>query len=403
MGTWRQALLIAGNDLRRRVRDRSLLIQGILAPIALGLIVGLAFGGGVTFTARIGIADADGTPASTQISDAVVATTTAPGSRANDGGGTAPTLVFEAVPAAEVRRAVADGTVDAAIVLPDGLAQALDTGAPVTFQVIGHPDRVLSSSVAESVAESVAGQIAATRLAVATTVVVAGRSGRTFDRAAIAQAARGVTSRLEIAPRDVRSDFSVISYFAPAMGMLFLFFILGAGARSVVIERREGTLQRIRAAPVSTDAVLVGKTLGVFVLGAVSLGTVWAVTSLVFGVDWGNPLGVAAVLIAVVVSIAGIALLLTGLARTENQADAVTTITALTLTVVGGSFFFGAGGVVAAVKPFTPNGRAMLALTELAAGEARLVDVLPSVLLLLALGLVTGGVGLVALRRKVAQ
>ncbi len=400
--TWRQALLIAGNDLRRRIRDRSLLIQGVIAPIALGLIVGLAFGGGFSFSATIGVADADASSVSQQISRSL--TSGEATSDVGDGSGEASEesgLVFEPVEAAGVRGMVEDGTVDAAIVLPAGLAQAVQDGSPVTLGVIGHPGRTLSSAVAQAVADSVAAQIGATRLAVAASVAAGQQSGQPVDPAQVAQAARGVTSPLQVLPTDVRSTFSVIGYFAPAMAMLFLFFTLGAGARSVISERREGTLQRVRAAPVTADAVLLGKTLAVLVQGLLSVFTVWAVTSLAFSVDWGDPLGVASVLTAVVVSIAGIALLITGLARTENQADALTTIIALALAVVGGSFFFGAAGVVAVLKPFTPNGQAMLALTELSAGEATLLDVLPSVLGLLAVGLVTGAVGLAALRRKV--
>jgi len=400
--TWRQALLIAGNDLRRRIRDRSLLIQGVIAPIALGLIVGLAFGGGFSFSATIGVADADGSSVSRQISQSL--TSAEATSDVGDGSGEASEesgLVFEPVEAAEAREMVEDATVDAAIVLPAGLAQAVQDGSPVTLGVIGHPGRTLSSAVAQAVADSVAAQIGATRLAVAASVAAGQQSGQPVDPAQVAQAARGVTSPLQVLPTDVRSTFSVIGYFAPAMAMLFLFFTLGAGARSVISERREGTLQRVRAAPVTADAVLLGKTLAVLVQGLLSVFTVWAVTSLAFSVDWGDPLGVASVLTAVVVSIAGIALLITGLARTENQADALTTIIALALAVVGGSFFFGAAGVVAVLKPFTPNGQAMLALTELSAGEATLLDVLPSVLGLLAVGLVTGSVGLAALRRKV--
>lgn len=400
--TWRQALLIAGNDLRRRIRDRSLLIQGVIAPIALGVIVGLAFGGGFSFSATIGVADADGSSVSRQISQSLISgsATSDVGNEGADGS-QEPGLVFESVEAANVSALVEDGTVDAAIVLPAGLDQAVQDGSPVTFGVVGHPGRTLSSAVAQAVADSIAAQIGATRLAVAASVAAGQQSGQPVDPAEVAAAADAVTSPVQVAPTDVRSSFSVIGYFAPAMAMLFLFFTLGAGARSVISERREGTLQRVRAAPVTADAVLLGKTLAVLVQGLLSVFTVWAVTSLAFRVDWGDPLGVAAVLSAVVVSIAGIALLITGLARTENQADALTTIIALALAVVGGSFFFGAAGVVAIVKPFTPNGRAMLALTELSAGEATLVDVLPSALGLLAIGLVTGAVGLAALRRKV--
>ena len=49
----------------------------------------------------------------------------------------------------------------------------------------------------------------------------------------------------------------------------------------------------------------------------------------------------------------GVCLCLAGIARTENQADALTTIVALGLAVLGGSFFFGSGGVVSTLKLFT--------------------------------------------------
>ena len=62
-----QALLIGRLDLRRRLRDRSILVQVFLAPIVLALIVGGAFGGGSGgLSATIAIADADATAASAQ-------------------------------------------------------------------------------------------------------------------------------------------------------------------------------------------------------------------------------------------------------------------------------------------------------------------------------------------------
>ena len=135
--------------------------------------------------------------------------------------------------------------------------------------------------------------------------------------------------------------FSVIAYFAPGMAMLFLFFIIGDGARSIVAERKQGTLPRILAAPVSPTSVLLGKTAQVMVVGVLSMTAVWLITWLGFGADWGDPVGVFVVIVAAVTAIAGISLLITGFARTENQADALTTIVALLFAVAGGTFFLG--------------------------------------------------------------
>lgn len=397
--TARAAWLIAANDLRRRVRDRSLLIQGIVAPIALGLIVGISFSGGGSFDSTIGVADDTGSsPVAVAIVQSLVS-----GAATGDPGetGDGADLTFVELDPSDVRSAVSAGDADAALVIK-ATPDASSAGAePVRIDVVGAANSPLSESIATSVADSVAAHL---RTATIATEAVAARQQPTPAETVRLQAeAQRLGSALVVVPADVSSNFSIIGYFAPAMAMLFLFFTIGAGARSVITERREGTLDRIRAAPVGDSSVLIGKTIGVFVLGVLSLATVWAVTAIGFGVDWGDPLGVAAVLLGVVVAIAGISLFVSGIARSENQADALTVIVALALSVLGGSFFFGAGGPVDTMKRFTPNGQALDALTELAAGEAGLADVVPTVVLLLAIGLVTGAVGVATLRQKVAR
>jgi ABC-2 type transport system permease protein len=204
-----------------------------------------------------------------------------------------------------------------------------------------------------------------------------------------------------VAQGQVQGTFSVMAYFAPGMAMLFLFFIIGEGARSIVAERREGTLARILAGPVSPSAVLLGKTVQVLVVGVVSMSAVWLVTWLAFGASWGDPLGVLLVIVAAVTAICGFSLLITGLARTENQADALTTIVALLFAIVGGTFFYGAAGPLTTLQRFTPNGQALAAFVDLSAAQASVVDVLPRILALLGIGVVMGVVGLLTVRTKV--
>jgi ABC-2 type transport system permease protein len=120
-----------------------------------------------------------------------------------------------------------------------------------------------------------------------------------------------------------------------------------------------------------------------------------------FGASWGDPAGVFLVIVAAVTAISGISLLITGLARTEYQADALTTIVALLFAVAGGTFFVGATGVMTTLRNFTPNGQALSAFVDLSAAQASAVDVLPQVAVLLAIGIGCAVIGLVALRNKV--
>ena len=69
---WRLAGVIAAADLRRRIRDRTLIVSGIVGPFVLAVIISLAFSGG-TGDLRIGIQDLDGSRTSTGMVEGFVA------------------------------------------------------------------------------------------------------------------------------------------------------------------------------------------------------------------------------------------------------------------------------------------------------------------------------------------
>ena len=379
---WRHVWLIAANGLRRSVRDRSILIQAIAAPILIALVVGAAFGSGFSLNVTVGIRDADGSDISRQIAQGLTGA-------GGDG------IAFSAVDT-DPEAALDSGAYDAVIVLPRGLSDSVLSGEPAQLDVVGEATDPLAQSVAESVAAGVAANLQTARV----TAVAASAAGVSDPGAAI-QRAVTAPPPLTVEQGEVTGTFSVMAYFAPGVAMLFLFVIIGNGARSIIEGRREGTLPRILAAPVSAGSVLLGKTVGVLIVGVVSMTLVWLVTWLGFGAYWGDPIGVFLVIVSAVVAIAGISLLITGLARTENQADALTTIVALLFAVAGGTFFYGASGVLSNLRLFTPNGQALAAFVNLAAAKADVVEVLPQVLLLTGIGVGCAAIGLLALRKKV--
>ena len=393
MVTMRAALVIAGNDLRRRLRDRSALLMGVVAPVLMAVIIGTALGGGLRFDATVGVVDADGSDLTGQIARGLV----------EDTPDDAP-LRFTPVPDVEVAKEALQGrppegspSLDAVLVLPAGFGASLGGPEPGTLEVIVDADKPISGDVSVGVANGVAAQLDAGRLAILTVAEL--------DPGAVSDAVRAagaVRLPIEIDQQDVAGTYSPVAYFAPSMAILVLVLTMGAGARSIVTERKEGTLDRVRAAPVGDRAVLLGKSLAVFGLGIVSMTTVWAVTSVAFRADWGAPGAVAAVIVAVVFSIAGISLLLCGLARTEQQADGWQSMVAFGLALLGGNFISPGNlpPLLQTVSRFTPNGQALQALFEVGAGGARVGDIVGHLVVLVAVGLVTGGLGLTFLGRR---
>jgi len=381
---WRDTWLIAALGLRRSLRDRSLIIQALVAPIVIALVVGAAFGAGFSLNVTIGIADADRSDVSQQITQGLVGS-------GGDG------IAFSSVEdVADVERSVDSGVYDAVIVMPEGLRDAALAGRPAQIDVVGRATDPLAQSVAESVAAGVAAQLQTARVTAA-----AASSAGVDDVGAAIQQAVTTPPPITVTTGEIEGTFSVMAYFAPGMAMLFLFFIIGNGARSIIAERNQGTLPRILAAPVPPASVLLGKTAGVMIVGIVSMSAVWLITWLGFGAYWGAPLGVFLVIVAAVTAIAGISLLITGLARTEAQADALTTIVALLFAVAGGTFFLGATGVLNTLRLFTPNGLALSAFVDLSAAQAGVLEVMPTILLLVGIGVGTATVGLLALRDRV--
>jgi ABC-type multidrug transport system permease subunit len=130
----------------------------------------------------------------------------------------------------------------------------------------------------------------------------------------------------------------------PSYTVMFAFFLVMTVGWVFVAERRQGTLKRLRAAPVTRGEILVGKLLPCF---ALSLGQgvfLLLAGKLIFGMRWGPddwPLWQQIACLFPVVfctSIAsmGLALLVAAVARSEMQVALYGTVPVLVMALIGG-------------------------------------------------------------------
>ncbi len=110
-----------------------------------------------------------------------------------------------------------------------------------------------------------------------------------------------------------------------------------AGARSW-LERSQGTLPRLLVSPTSSAQVLGGKVLGIFFTGVAQVGILILASSVFFGVKWGDPAGVAVLILAAVFGATGWGMLITALARTPAQVGSIGSALMLIFGILGGSF-----------------------------------------------------------------
>ncbi len=393
----RAALLIAAKDLRQRLRDRSIIMMAVLAPLGLAFIFSLLLRGATSFHADYAVVDLDGGSLATAFTGEVL------GGLRDAGVATIETRATEADARQAVEAANADGwKADAAFVIPAGFSQAIAAGQPTSILILGAKDAGLPTEVARSVATRFADLAATAQLTMLTVADLRGAPPSGAELAAIVAAARQPAIALVDSPAQLR-QLSWTTYFSSAMAILFLFFAVQSGMLSLFEERRQGTLARMLAGPIRPETILAGKALGSFVTGVLSLLVLIVATTLLIGADWGPPAGVALIVVAAVVSAIGISTLVTSFMKTHDGAGAANAAVAMTLGILGGTFSPTAQAPEAmqTLSLVTPHAWFLRGLGEMQGGGT-IADALPAVGVLLAVGLVTGAIGFARARRLVA-
>ncbi len=188
-------------------------------------------------------------------------------------------------------------------------------------------------------------------------------------------------------------------------GMLVFFaFYTGAYAMmSILQEDEEGTLARLFTTPTSRTTILTGKFLAVFLMVIVQSLVLMAAATLVFKIQWGQPLPTALVVIGQVVAAGGLGVLLISFVKSSRQAGPVLGGALTGLGMLGGLFTVAvqmpAGFEM--VNKITPQGWVMQAWrTTLTGGQ--LSDVLLPFAITIVLGVVAFTIGARIFSRRFA-
>ena len=386
----RAAWLICLKDLKARLRDRSAVLIGIVVPLGLAFIFNSIFSGisGASDVISLGVVNADHGAVSQQFTGQVLPAVGRSG-------------LITIHPEATLERAralAANGTLAAVIVIPAGFSARVQANQPASMQVIGNVDAPISTEIARSIAESYAAGLNRVRLSVAT---AAGSTPLPPARiqALAAQAAAAVAP---VAVSDVSAQTKELdqkSFFAAGMAVFFLFFTVQFGVTSLLEERHDGTLARLLAAPISRASILGGKLLTSFLLGVISMTVLVVATTLLFGAAWGNPLGVAVLVVAAILAATGIMALIATLARNAEQAANWQSVVAVILGLLGGTFFpvSQAPGVLSRLTFVAPQAWFLRGLGDLRGGSVSVVWV--PALAMLVFAVVTGALAMMRLRR----
>jgi ABC-type Na+ efflux pump permease subunit len=200
--------------------------------------------------------------------------------------------------------------------------------------------------------------------------------------------------RLAAVPRTLLLDVSTAGRreeapvgFAQAvpgtMVMFTMLVLLTSGAIMLVVERREGLLRRLAAAPISRGEIVLGKWTARMALALVQIAFAMVVGTALFGVNWGDAIGmVAVVLVAWAAFNASLAILVGSVTRTEGQTAGIGVVSTMALAALGGCWWpiEVAPGWMQSLALFLPTGWTMDAMHKLVSFNHPAAAVVPHVL-----------------------
>lgn len=385
------AILIASKDLKQRIRDRSVFLLGIVAPLGLAFIFSLIIPdfSGASFEIDTAVVDLDRSEVSALFTDEVLVPLTDSG-----------LIVLEVLDDAdELRQRVGSGEIRAAWVIPRGFGQAVLEGTEAQIEVVGSVDAPISTEIAGAIARSFAADLSEAQLAAA---VAAGLG--LGDPVAFAAASRAGAEAVVL--EDVSAatkELSGTTFFSAGMAVFFLFFTVQFGVSSLIEERTIGTMPRLLAAPISRMSIVAGKAIASFVVGLGAMIVLATATSVLVGARWGDPVGVGMLMVCGVLAALGIMGLIATFATGPEQAASMQSIVAVVLGLLGGSFFpISQGpGFLANLSLLTPHAWFLRGLGDLAAGGGPL-DIGGPVAALLLFSVLTMGVAAARVGRMVS-
>lgn len=357
----RKAAAIAAVNLRRFFRDRGNLFFSFVFPIAMILVIGLQFGGDAS--PRLGVVDADGALAESLV-DAIA-------------DADADVEVVDVDDAGRAADRVESSDLDAALIFPDGFQEAVEGGAGAEASIL------TGNSVQGQQLQTLVDGELARLLARPTAEAVAVDLGADPDAAAAAADGLGdVIERIEV--RTVTSGDLLFpegtegfDVSAPSMVVLFVFVNGLAGSYALIQTRDLGVSTRMLSTPTSTRSIVAGEGLGRWVIGVVQGSYIVLATLLLFGVRWGDPLGAAAIVVAVAAVSAGAAMVFGTVFSNAEQASGIGVVFSLGLGALGGAMMpielF--SDTLTSIARFTPHYWAIDAFSELIRHDGTIVDI----------------------------
>lgn len=321
---------------------------------------------------------------------------------------------------AQVRNVVGqtNSSVSAGVVIPAGTTDALlkaaqnNTQMSDPVQFVALPATTNSSSaIAQGIVTATFNQLASAQFASTAAVkqvyAVCNQPGNhcapgTVDAATITQivstSSANASQKATVVQASTGQVAKVNSFdqIMPGYAVFFCLFGLNAAAGTILQEKEDGTFRRLLIAPIQKYSLLGGKLLAQFLMTLAQLAILFTIGYFAFHVDLGNIPALILLIIGTSFAATGLGILLVSVVKSRRMLPPVITLTTLITAAIGGAWW------PLWLEPVWMQNIAKIGLTAWAMEGLNntmiygkgFMDVLPSILGLLAYGLICFIIGM---------
>ena len=227
---------------------------------------------------------------------------------------------------------IRDGKGTGLLVVPRGFGQSLGGAGGETSAVELYREATNESVVAplRAVLENLANGYRETKIDSA--LAAAGMSDA--ERGSALAVPFSIEDRLENG-----TGYNVITQIVPGYTVMFVFFVITSMLKRFLGDKEAGMTARLRSTRMSPLSYLLGMWLAFLVVALVQCSALLAFGHFVYGLQVGDPLAVAALVVLLCACGTGIGLALCMIAKSENQGMAFTQLLAMGGAVLGGLWF----------------------------------------------------------------
>lgn len=200
--------------------------------------------------------------------------------------------------------------------------------------------------------------------------------------------------------RENASKADAVTQIVPGYTVMFVFFIMITMIQNLLKDRLSGMLSRLQGTPMKPIHYLVGMWIPNVLVVLIQSTVLLTFGRLVYGLQLGNPLAIALIVLGLAVCATGIGLMLALLVSSENMGIALVQVIAMGGAIVGGLWFpydF-LPKVVQTIGLFTPQYWAQRGMQDVMIRGMDIGGIGWTLLILFAFGL--AGLGVALLRFK---